>query len=311
VDLLDAITRGFVAALGLGYQALHAYSLPLLAALAVIHAYQMWGAAAAQGGNVGDALAGSLLMLVRIGTFFWGLTHLWAMGDAALHTFVQWGAEAGRSPFTVADFLHPSRIWAMGWTIARPVDEFISRHSGWQVVWNAPDLVLYSIARLVIVASFWLAALHVLLTIIEFFLAVVVGAVLIPWGVLSATSSLCEFALSWLVGGCIRSLLTALIMAIGTPMLENLPIATSNGDPTLFGAMTVAAAAITLAILIWHVPKRATLVAGRGMALGLGGDVLTTGAVTGWRTTLQGLSLVNTGTGLAIRGISRLVQARP
>lgn len=303
MPLLDSIARGFIASLGLGFQALHAYSLPLLAVLAAIHLYQTWGAQVAYGAGLGDALAGSALLLIRIGIFYWGLTHLWTMAEAALHTFIQWGAQAGGGTFTVADFLSPSRIWEMGWIVSRPIDDMIARYSGWQVIWNAPDLLLYALARLVIVVAFWLAALTVLMTIIEFYLAVVVGAVLIPWGILSATSSLCEFALSWLVGGCIRSLLTALIMAIGNPMLRQLPLATNGGDPTIYGAMTLAAAALTLAILVWNVPKRAAMVAGRGMALGLGGDVLTTGAVTGWRVTTQAVGMVSS-------GVSRLVGAR-
>lgn len=303
MELLDAITSGFVAALGYGYQALHTYSIPLLAILATISLYQTWSLAVAGGGNIGDALAMAITTLVRIGIFYWGLTHLWSMGQAGLQTFVAWGAQAGGGSFTVADFMHPSRIWTLGWVIARPLDTFIGHFSGWQVLWNAPDLVMYSIARMLIVISFWLASLTVLMTIIEFTLAVVVGAVLIPWGVLSQTSSLCEFALSWLVGGCIRSLLTALIMAIGTPMLENLPFArTDVGDPTLYGAFTIVAAAGVLAVLVYQIPKRAAYVGGRGMALAMGGDVLTSGAVTGFRATMQGLSYVS--------GVSRLIAAR-
>jgi type IV secretion system protein TrbL len=289
--------------MGLGFQALHVYSLPLLGVLAAIHFYQVISTTVMYGhGGMGDALAGSLLLLLRVGIFYWGLTHLWTMAEAALATFVGWGAQAGGAPFGLADFLSPSRVWDLGWSISRPIDALIARHSGWAVLWNAPDLLLYSLARLAIVVAFWLAALTVLMTILEFYMAVLVGAVLIPWGILGATSSLCEFALAWLVGGCIRSLLTALIMAIGAPMLLQLPITESNGDPTIYGAMTVAAAAMTLAALVWQVPKRAALVAGRGMALGLGGDVLTTGAVTGWRAASQGMGMVS-------QGASRLVQA--
>jgi type IV secretion system protein TrbL len=303
MPLFDAIARGFTAALGMGFQVLHGYSLPLLGILAAIHFYQVASAAVMYGhGSMGDALAGSLLLLLRVGIFYWGLTHLWTMAEAALHTFIGWGAQAGGGAFTLTDFLSPSSIWDMGWRISKPIDDLIARHSGWQVLFNAPDLLMYALARLCIVVAFWGAALAVLMTIIEFNIAVVAGAVLIPWGILSATSSLCEFALSWLLGSCVRSLLTALIMAIGSPMLQQLPITSVGGDPTIYGACTVAGASVVLAILIWAVPKRAALVAGRGMALGLGGDVLTTGAVTGWRAASQGMGMVS-------QGASRLVQA--
>lgn len=304
--MLDAITTGFTAALGFGYQALRLYSLPLLGVLATIHIYMVWGQSLASGSNLGDALAEALLTLVRIGIFYWGLANLWAMGQASIRTFADWGAAAGGGAFAYTDFLKPSVVWDLGWKVAAPIDDFISRHSGWQLLWNAPDLFLFGLAKMTIVIAFWFASIAVALTVIEFWLAVVCGAVLIPWGVLSATSSLCEFALSWLVGGCIRSLLTALIMAIGKGMLENLPIPLVAGDPTLYGACTIAGAAAFLALMVWQVPKRAAYVAGRGAALGIGGDAVLQTVNSGWRTAMTGMAM----TGGAIRGISRLLPIR-
>lgn len=306
MPLLDAITRGFIAALGTGFQVLASYSLPLLAVLAVIHFYMTMGQSVASGGHAGDALAEACLLIIRIGIFYWVCTNLWPMAQAGLHTFTQWGAAAGGGGFNYADFLSPSRVWEMGWVIAQPIDAFIARHSGMRLLWNAPDLLFYWVAKFTIVVAFWFAALAVLLTVIEFFLAVVCGAVLIPWGILSATASLCEFALSWIVGGCIRSLLTALIMAIGVTMQQQMPLTMVEGDPTIFGSATLAGGACVLAVLIWNVPKRAAMVAGRGAALGLGADTLTSAANTGWRTAVYGVSQV----GGVIRGVSQMLPRR-
>ena len=61
----------------------------------------------------GDGLAPALLIVVRIGVFYFLTVSLGALSIAALNTFLQWGAAPGGA-FPGAAFLSPSTIVACG-----------------------------------------------------------------------------------------------------------------------------------------------------------------------------------------------------
>ena len=61
------------------------------------------------------------------------------------------------------------------------------RMGGWTGTW-IPAFIMYTIAKLVIITAFAFVALHLIMTILEFHLAVMLGMVLFPWGILAQTS---------------------------------------------------------------------------------------------------------------------------
>jgi type IV secretion system protein TrbL len=140
---------------------------------------------------------------------------------------------------------------------------------------NFPTVVAYMVAYWLIILAFVLVALHMMITIIEFYFAIMCAAVLFPWGLLTHTAFLCEFVVSWITAGLIRVLLTVGIMSISLPLFEQLAFTTTpGGDPTMYGALIYACAAGIFSILAWQLPTRAAAIAGRGMALGLTGGIL-------------------------------------
>ena len=213
-----------------------------------------------------------LWIAVRTGIFFFLTVSLGALSLAALNTFLQWGAEPSGGAFTGASFLSPSTIVDMGARAAWPIQQMLLNYDGWSVLLNLKIVIPYMIAYWVILLAFALVALHMMITIIEFHLAVMVAAVLFPWGLLSHTAFLCEFVVSWVTAGLIRVLLTVAIMAISIPLFEGLQFTvTGGGDPTLYSAVIYAATAIIFAILAWVLPARAAAVGGRGHGVGLDG----------------------------------------
>src|SRR6266404_1337736 len=76
-QLLNDIVSAFVAALEAGTVTLGQYSFGLLAIAATLAFYlQIVPQVASGGTGVGEALAGFLLLLLKIGTFYWLLLHL-------------------------------------------------------------------------------------------------------------------------------------------------------------------------------------------------------------------------------------------
>jgi len=114
-----------------------------------------------------------------------------------------------------------------------------------------------------------------------------VGAVLIPWGVLQPTAFFTEFSIGWLTGGLVRILVTAGIVGIAVPLFDLVTLhTTGGGDPTLYSAIVVALTSGVFAILSWVIPGRAAAIAGRGVSLALHGGTLLAGAASGARGVL-------------------------
>ncbi len=280
-QLLNDITSVFVTAIEAGTATLLAFSLPLLAIFATIAFYMQLGPQLASGGGgVGEALASVLALVLKIGIFEWLLLHL--------------------------PFLNPGEVANTGFRLARPIRDFTDAFVKWLAVWDWPTLLLYSLSYYLIVLSFGFIALHLMMTIIEFHLAVMVGAVLMPWGVLHATASVAEFSLGWITGGLVRVLITAGIVGIATPLFAQVRLASSSGqDPTFYSALLAGIVSGIFAILAWVIPARAAAIAGRGVSLALDGGTVVAGAASGARFATVARGAIAGG----VRGVSTLIQS--
>src|SRR2546428_206206 len=128
-----------------------------------------------------------------------------------------------------------------------------------------------------------------MMTFIEFYLAVMVSVILLPWGVLQPTSFFAEFSIGWIMGGLVRVLITAALVGLAVPMITNLKLnPSSGGDPTLYSAVLLSLASGVLAIISWVVPARAAAIAGRGVSLALHGGTILAGAAGTGRVALAG-----------------------
>ena len=300
--IFDDITRAFVATLEGGTLSLGVYSLPLLGAFALIGWYWTFGRAmAAGGGQMGDALAAALLYAVNIGVAYWLLVNLSSMATASYQTFLQWGMAAGGSQASGL-LLTPSAVVDLGFQIAEPIHATANRLTGWTGLWNLPQIMMLDIASTAIVAAFPLVAVALMVTQIEYHLSVMVGAVLIPFGIFGPTAFLTEFCIGWITGSLLRVLVTAVMVGIGFPLFSTAVIAmTAGGDPTKYSAMIVAFVSLLYAGLSWWIPNKAATMCGR-VALGLSASTIVSGAM--------GLARVPLMAAHTIHGVSQMLQGR-
>jgi type IV secretory pathway TrbL component len=179
----------------------------------------------------------------------------------------------------------------------------MDRSVGITQMFNWGNNFLYWIAHTLIILSFFLVALHLMMTIIEYHMAVLVGAVLIPWGVLQPTAFFSEFSIGWLTGGLVRVLVTGAIVGIAVPLFAMLQLTTTpGGDPSFYSAIIMGLTSLVFAILAWLIPGRAAAIAGRGVSLALHGGALIAGAAGGMRGVIAVYG--------AIRGVSSLLARR-
>jgi type IV secretory pathway TrbL component len=162
-------------------------------------------------------------------------------------------------------------------------------------------LLGYSAAYWLIVLSFFAVALHLMMVLIEYYMAVMCAAVLIPWGVISVTAFFTEFSIGWITGGLVRVLVTTAMIGVANPLFEGLVVKTTpGGDPTFYGSLVLALGSLLFAILSWVIPGRAASIAGRGVSLALhAGTVLATASGVG-----RGVLLVTS----AVRGVSQMLR---
>jgi P-type conjugative transfer protein TrbL len=306
--ILDTITAAFVDALHTGQGALAQYALPLLAILATIAFYLQLGPLVASGGaGAGDAVASALLMAVRIGVFYWLLVKLAPLAEAALLTFLQWGIAPTGGGVSAATFLAPSKVLDVGFRLGWPIRDYTDSLISWAAVWNWPILITYSLAYYAIVVSFAFIALHLMMTLIEYYLAVMVATVLIPFGVLQPTAFFTEFSIGWVTGGLIRILITAGLIGIALPLFDLIQFNRAGGvDPTFYSAVLSGLTSLIFAILSWVIPGRAAAIAGRGVSLALHAGTLVAGAASAGRLGLAGGRALHGG----LRGVSRLLESR-
>ena len=198
-------------------------------------------------------------MRVNIGVAYWLLVNLSGMATAAYQTFLQWGLAAGGSQASGL-LLTPSPVVDLGFQIAAPLQDAATRMTGIWGVFNMPQIMLLDLAAAAIVVAFPLVALALMVAQIEYHLSVMVGAVLIPFGIFGPTAFLTEFCIGWITGGLLRVLVTAVLVGIGFPLFSTAVVGTTaGGNPTYYSAMIVALVSFFYAGLAWWVPEQSRL----------------------------------------------------
>jgi type IV secretory pathway TrbL component len=305
-SLIDDITAAFLAALQTGGQNLGVYSLAILSLCATIAYYKEYAMVMMYGTGLGDALAGLLVYVMGVMGYYWLMVNLFPIANAALATAIQWGlAGTGSTSLTYEMITKPSFIMTEGLKAAYPMADqaswFERIRMGLKMLENPGDMIAYWF----IVLAFLAITAHHMMMLIEYHLSVMCAAVLIPWGLWSATASVGEFAVGWLTGGFIRALVSTAMLGIALPLfgMLNRP---AEGFITLYHTVMLIGGAFIFAVLAWVIPARAASIASRGMSLAIHGGTVTAAAMTVAR-----FGMMAQGTGAAVtQAHSRMMAAR-
>lgn len=280
----------FITAFQQGFDILSAYSIPLLSLFAgffwALSILPLMADPIANGMRIFGHVAA---MLLTIGAYIITLSNLNEIGNAIFSTFAHWGGAIGG--FSGDDIMHPSNIMDLGFLTADPIRRYITSFTGLAAVKNAPLLIMYGIVFLGILASYLWLTKDIIVVAIEQQMALMSAAIFIPFGLSPIGSELAGFGIGWLVGVSVRSFLIAAILGVAQPLFSNLsPNLTAGGDPTLYSGFIMLFVAGIFAYLANFIPRRAELIAGRGMALALpGASLIPPGIGGGVRGTVNAL----------------------
>ncbi len=244
-----------------------------------------------------DIMARLVKKTLFVGVFAYIIGNWNNLARIVFESFAGLGLMASGTGFTAADLMRPGRVAQTGLDAARPLLASISDLMGWVAFFeNFIQIACLLFAWALVLLAFFILAIQLFVTLIEFKLATLAGFVLIPFGLFGKTAFMAERVLGNVISSGIKVLVLAVIIGIGSTLFSQFTAGFGGATPTIDQAMAVVLAALSLLGLG---------IFGPGIANGLvsGGPQLGAGAAVGTGLAVGGAALAGAGAvGLAARG---------
>jgi len=244
-----------------------------------------------------DIIARLVKKTLFVGVFAYIIGNWNNLARIVFESFAGLGLMASGTSFTATDLMRPGRVAQTGLDAARPLLESISDLMGWVAFFeNFIQIACLLFAWVLVLLAFFILAIQLFITLIEFKLTTLAGFVLIPFGLFGKTAFMAERVLGNVISSGIKVLVLAVIIGIGSTLFSQFTAGFGGVTPTIDEAMAVVLAALSLLGLG---------IFGPGIANGLvsGGPQLGAGAAVGTGLTVGGAALAGAGAvGLAARG---------
>jgi type IV secretion system protein TrbL len=247
-------------------------------------------------GGTDDVLAKLIKKTLYVGAFAFIITNFGMLSQIIFRSFAGLGLLASGTSLTPSQLLQPGRVASVGVDAGQPILKQIGDLAGFPGVFlNLDSVVVLFLAWLVVILSFFVLAVQLFVTLIEFKLTTLAGFVLVPFALWNRTAFLAERVLGNVVASGVKVLVLAVIVGIGSGIFSEFrtPIGT---DPSLNTALATMLAALSLLGLG---------IFGPGIATGLvsGAPQLGAGAAAGTAIGAAGLAVAG---GAALAGGARL-----
>ncbi|MBZ9775159.1 P-type conjugative transfer protein TrbL [Mesorhizobium sp. CO1-1-8] len=253
-----------------------------------------------------DILARLVKKTLFVGIFAYLISNWNSLAQIVFESFSGLGLKASGTGFSVQDLLRPGRIAQTGLDAGRPLLEAISGLMGYVSFFeNFIQIACLLFAWALVLLAFFILAVQLFVTLIEFKLSTLAGFVLIPFGLFGKTAFMAERVLGNVISSGIKVLVLAVVIGIGSTLFSEFTQGFGGENPTIDQAMAIVLAALSLLGLG---------IFGPGIANGLvsGGPQLGAGAAVGTGLAAGGMALVAGGTaGLAMRGGTAALSAAP
>ncbi|NKL53444.1 P-type conjugative transfer protein TrbL [Rhizobium leguminosarum] len=244
-----------------------------------------------------DIIARLVKKTLFVGVFAYLISNWNNLAKIVFDSFSGLGLKASGTGFTAQDLLRPGKVAQTGLDAARPLLDAISPLMGWIAVFeNLIQIVCLLFAWALVILAFFILAIQLFVTLIEFKLSTLAGFVLIPFGLFGKTAFMAERVLGNVISSGIKVLVLAVIVGIGSTLFSQFTAGFGGQTPSIDDAMAIVLAALSLVGLG---------IFGPGIASGLvsGGPQLGAGAAIGTGLAVGGTALAaGGGAMLAARG---------
>jgi type IV secretion system protein TrbL len=240
-------------------------------------------------GGEDNVLSRLIRKILYIGAFAFILNSFSILADIIFRSFAQAGLTAGGGSLSADDLLKPGRLAGTGFSAAWPLLQQASKLMGFTSFFdNFMIIAVLLVAWVIVILAFFILAVQMFVTILEFKLTSLAGFILVPFALWNRTSFLAERVLGNVVSSGIKVMVLAVIVGIGSNYFSQFTTALQGHEPDIGQAMSLVLASLALFGLGIFGPSIASgLVAGApqlgagaalGTALGAGGIIYLGGA---------------------------------
>ncbi|MCO1996045.1 P-type conjugative transfer protein TrbL [Pseudomonas aeruginosa] len=304
VTIIDQFLNTFATYIDSGFGLLRGEVAFLTATLIVIDmtiAGLYWAMSHATGQG-DDVIAKLLRKVLYVGAFAYILNNFNWLASIVFRSFAGLGITATGSSITMENFLQPGRLAKTGIDAGAPILEQIGEMAGFPEVFvNLDPIVVMFLAWLVVVLCFFVLAIQLFITLIEFKLTTLAGFVLVPFALWNKTSFLAEKVLGNVVAAGIKVLVLAVIVGIGSGLFSQFQV--HPAEPNIDHALVIMLASLTLLALGIFGPGIATGLVSGAPQLGAGAMA---GAAVGAAGTAVAVGAAATGVGGAVAAAGQL-----
>jgi type IV secretion system protein TrbL len=240
------------------------------------------GRAVLELGRRRDIIARLVKKTLFVGVFAYIIGNWNNLARIVFESFAGLGLKASGTGFTVTDLLRPGKVAQTGLDAGRPLLDSISDLMGyWSFFENFIQIACMLFAWALVLLAFFILAIQLFVTLIEFKLTTLAGFVLIPFGLFGKSAFMAERVLGNVISSGIKVLVLAVIIGIGSTLFSEFTAGFGGATPSIDDAMAIVLAALSL------------------LGLGIFGPGIANGLVSGGPQLGAGAAI---GTGLAAGG---------
>jgi type IV secretion system protein TrbL len=236
-----------------------------------------------------DIMARLIKKTLFVGVFAYLISNWNYLARIVFESFAGIGLKASGTGFSTADLLRPGKVAQTGLDAGRPLLESISDLMGyWSFFENFIQIACMLFAWVLVLLAFFILAVQLFVTLIEFKLTTLAGFILIPFGLFGKSAFMAERVLGNVISSGIKVLVLAVIIGIGSTLFSEFTAGFGGNTPTIDQAMAIVLAALSL------------------LGLGIFGPGIANGLVSGGPKLGAGSAV---GTGLAAGGVVAVAAA--
>jgi type IV secretion system protein TrbL len=233
-------------------------------------------------GGEDDIIGRFLKKILYVGAFALILGSFSTLADIIFRSFAGLGITAGGGTMSANDLLRPGFVASTGFEAANPLLEQVSELLGPIAFFeNFLTIAVLMIAWLFVILAFFVLAIQLFITIIEFKLTTLAGFILVPFALWNRTSFLAERVLGNVVSSGIKVMVLAVIVGIGSGFFSEFVNSTQGGETDIAQAMSLVLGSLALFGLGIFGPTIASGLVAGAPQLGAGAAVGTTAAAVG------------------------------
>jgi len=244
LNIIDSFLEAFISYIDSGFGLLSgdvAFLTTVLIGIDVTLAALWWAM-----DNDQDVLGKLIKKTLYVGAFAFIIGNFSTLADIIFQSFSGLGITAGGGGVSADDLMHPGAIAGSGFTAAHPLLDQVTEMSGFpEFFGNFLSIAVLLICWLLVVLAFFILAIQLFITILEFKLTALAGFVLVPFALWNKTSFLAERVLGNVVSSGIKVMVLAVIIGIGTNLFGELT-ALVGSEPEIAEALSLLMGALTL-----------------------------------------------------------------